>query len=184
MQIGKLHSGGRRSWHTYGEWTVTKEATETEDGTKERSCTVCEYKQTEVISIVTGTPTVTEGPTETVTKIPEEKVTPTITECPEEKVTPTITEHPEEKVTPTITEYPKEKVTPTVTENPAVTVKPVATAKPTDVPVITKAATQTPTPTLTAEENKLFATTESEKVIEKLVKNTNTNCNITGNPLY
>ena len=35
--------------HTFGEWTVTKEATEEAEGFKERSCTVCGYKATEVI---------------------------------------------------------------------------------------------------------------------------------------
>lgn len=32
--------------HTYGSWSVTKAATETETGTKERICTVCGYKET------------------------------------------------------------------------------------------------------------------------------------------
>lgn len=31
--------------HTYGEWTVTKEATETEEGEKEHTCTVCGYTE-------------------------------------------------------------------------------------------------------------------------------------------
>ena len=35
--------------HTYGEWKVTKAATETQTGTKERTCTACVYKQTETI---------------------------------------------------------------------------------------------------------------------------------------
>lgn len=38
--------------HTFGEWTVTKEATKTETGLKERSCTVCGYKVTEEIPMV------------------------------------------------------------------------------------------------------------------------------------
>jgi len=36
--------------HTYGEWTVTKEATETEEGSRERTCSVCGYIQTDVIA--------------------------------------------------------------------------------------------------------------------------------------
>lgn len=36
--------------HTFGEWTVTKEATESEEGSKERTCSVCAYKETESIS--------------------------------------------------------------------------------------------------------------------------------------
>ena len=35
--------------HTFGEWTTTKEATEEAEGSRERSCTVCEYTATEVI---------------------------------------------------------------------------------------------------------------------------------------
>lgn len=35
--------------HTFGEWTVIKPATEDEKGSRERSCSVCNYKQTEEI---------------------------------------------------------------------------------------------------------------------------------------
>ena len=35
--------------HTFSEWQVTKEATEEEEGNKERSCTVCGYTVTEAI---------------------------------------------------------------------------------------------------------------------------------------
>ena len=35
--------------HTFGDWTTTKEATEEETGTREKSCTVCGYKVTEAI---------------------------------------------------------------------------------------------------------------------------------------
>lgn len=38
--------------HTFGEWTITKEATEIEKGSKEKTCTVCGYKVTEVIPVV------------------------------------------------------------------------------------------------------------------------------------
>ena len=36
--------------HTYGEWKVVKEATELAEGTKERTCSVCEHKETESIA--------------------------------------------------------------------------------------------------------------------------------------
>lgn len=39
--------------HTFGEWTIVKEATETEEGLKERVCTVCGEKETEVIPKLT-----------------------------------------------------------------------------------------------------------------------------------
>ena len=43
--------------HSYGEWTVTKEATATEDGSKEKVCSVCSDKVTETIP-ATGTPVI------------------------------------------------------------------------------------------------------------------------------
>ena len=36
--------------HSFGDWTTTKEATEEAEGSKERTCTVCGYTATEVIS--------------------------------------------------------------------------------------------------------------------------------------
>ena len=36
--------------HKFGDWTTTKEATEESEGSKERTCTVCGYKTTEVIA--------------------------------------------------------------------------------------------------------------------------------------
>ena len=36
--------------HTFGDWTTTKEPTEEETGTREKSCTVCGYKVTEAIA--------------------------------------------------------------------------------------------------------------------------------------
>ena len=43
--------------HIYGDWKVTKEAIETEEGSRERGCAVCEYVQTEAIPAAgTGSP--------------------------------------------------------------------------------------------------------------------------------
>ena len=51
--------------HTYGDWKVTKEATETETGSRERGCAVCEYVQTEAIPATeTGEPTDSTEPTD------------------------------------------------------------------------------------------------------------------------
>ena len=36
--------------HTFGDWTVTQEATESKDGEQERVCTTCSYTETETIS--------------------------------------------------------------------------------------------------------------------------------------
>ena len=38
-----------KATHSFGEWTVTKEATEEAEGSKERSCSVCGYTATEAI---------------------------------------------------------------------------------------------------------------------------------------
>ena len=38
--------------HTYGSWTVTKEATTTEEGLKERTCTCCGHKETAKIDML------------------------------------------------------------------------------------------------------------------------------------
>lgn len=38
--------------HTYGEWTITKEATETEKGLRERTCSVCNEKQEQEIPVI------------------------------------------------------------------------------------------------------------------------------------
>ena len=40
--------------HKWSGWTVTKEANCTESGSKERACSVCEVKETEIIPILTG----------------------------------------------------------------------------------------------------------------------------------
>ena len=51
--------------HAYGDWKVTKEATETEAGSRERGCAVCEYVQTEAIPAAgTGEPTDSTDPTD------------------------------------------------------------------------------------------------------------------------
>ena len=39
----------QKTEHTFGEWEVIKEATEEAEGSKERTCTVCDYKATEKI---------------------------------------------------------------------------------------------------------------------------------------
>ena len=51
--------------HAYGEWRETKPATETEAGSRERGCAVCEYVQTEAIPAAgTGEPTDSTDPTD------------------------------------------------------------------------------------------------------------------------
>lgn len=47
--------------HSFGDWTVTKEATETADGSRERKCTVCGYVQSEKISAIGGATDNTES---------------------------------------------------------------------------------------------------------------------------
>ncbi|MBR3275006.1 MAG: InlB B-repeat-containing protein [Eubacterium sp.] len=72
--------------HTWGEWTVTKEATPTEDGERERICSVCKTKETETIKYNAVYYTITlnlnggtwEGKTGTVTLSIEEGKTLTL----------------------------------------------------------------------------------------------------------
>ena len=47
--------------HTYGDWVVITEATETETGLRKRTCSVCGYEQTEEIGILRFTVTVRNG---------------------------------------------------------------------------------------------------------------------------
>lgn len=41
-------------FHKYGDWKVTKEATKTEEGQREHTCTICDYTETESIAKLTG----------------------------------------------------------------------------------------------------------------------------------
>lgn len=51
--------------HTYGDWEITREATETEEGLRERGCEVCGYTQTESVPRLTPTePTEPSKPSE------------------------------------------------------------------------------------------------------------------------
>ena len=52
------------SAHTFGEWNVTKEATETEVGSKEKVCSICGHK---VVEEIPATGTVSSTPTEEMT---------------------------------------------------------------------------------------------------------------------
>ena len=48
--------------HNYGEWTVTKEATASEKGSKEKICSICKCKETEEIPVVERTNIETNSP--------------------------------------------------------------------------------------------------------------------------
>ncbi len=43
--------------HAFGEWTTTKEATETEAGTKKRTCSVCDYEEAGIVPVPSHTHT-------------------------------------------------------------------------------------------------------------------------------
>ena len=49
VSVGGGSTSGESHTHTYGEWVIEKEATETETGLKSRTCSVCGDKQIEVI---------------------------------------------------------------------------------------------------------------------------------------
>ena len=49
VSVGGGSTSGESHTHTYGDWVIEKEATETETGLKSRTCSVCGDKQIEVI---------------------------------------------------------------------------------------------------------------------------------------
>lgn len=51
-----------REAHTWGEWSVSKEATQTENGERQRACTVCGAQQSETIPATGGGEAETEPP--------------------------------------------------------------------------------------------------------------------------
>lgn len=46
--------------HTFGDWIVVKEATEAEDGVKEKVCAVCGYKVEDIIPAITNEPSTSD----------------------------------------------------------------------------------------------------------------------------
>ncbi len=46
----RKHRKSQRKGHTFGEWVTVKEPTTTEEGSKERTCSVCQTKETETIA--------------------------------------------------------------------------------------------------------------------------------------
>jgi pectate lyase len=52
VSVGGGSVSGESHTHTYGEWTVVKAATETEEGLKSRTCTGCGYNETAVIPAI------------------------------------------------------------------------------------------------------------------------------------
>ena len=84
--------------HAWGSWTVTAKATHIEDGSRERTCSECGYKMTEVIPALkdindptTETEQTTEVTTESSTEITTEPETEVTTEKATESTTAEIT---------------------------------------------------------------------------------------------
>ena len=59
--------------HTFGAWTITKQPTATEKGSKERVCSVCQYKETAEIPATGGS---TSGGGSTVTPVQKPEIQP------------------------------------------------------------------------------------------------------------
>ncbi len=89
--------------HTYGEWKVTKAATTTEEGTEERSCTVCGKKQTKAIDKLKEEPSKepekepTKDPEKEPTKEPEKETEKNPTNDPEKETEKNPTNDSEEE---------------------------------------------------------------------------------------
>ncbi|MBQ7262192.1 MAG: SYNERG-CTERM sorting domain-containing protein, partial [Synergistaceae bacterium] len=56
--------------HAFGDWTETKPATATEEGEKERVCSVCQYRETRAIPKTGGDPTGSPGATLSAVGVP------------------------------------------------------------------------------------------------------------------
>lgn len=80
--------------HTFGDWHVVKEATDTEKGSQERTCSVCGYTETEEIPVIEPTfePVETEEPTSEPVETEEPTSEPVETEEPTSE--PVETEEP------------------------------------------------------------------------------------------
>ena len=63
LEVGKLEHTG----HDFGSWATVKSATCTAEGVKERTCSVCEYKESDVIAITHRNSSWTSGATATCT---------------------------------------------------------------------------------------------------------------------
>ncbi|MBQ7433480.1 MAG: Ig-like domain-containing protein [Lachnospiraceae bacterium] len=121
--------------HTFGDWNVVKEATDTEKGSQERTCSVCGYTETEEIPVIEPTEEPTSEPVET-----EEPTTEPV-ETEEPTTAPVETEEPTSE--PVETEEPT--TAPVETEEP--TTEPVETEEPTTAPVETEEPTTEPVET-------------------------------------
>lgn len=73
------------SAHSFGDWEVTTEATESAEGSKERSCGICGYKQTETVPKLT--PTTPDEPTDEPSTSDKPSTSDVLT-APSESVTP------------------------------------------------------------------------------------------------
>ena len=60
-QICECGYTSEKANHTYGKWNVLKEATEESKGLQERTCSVCEYKETQEIPVKEKGATPTPG---------------------------------------------------------------------------------------------------------------------------
>lgn len=56
--------------HTFGDWIIDKEATDTETGLKHKECTVCGYEESEIIPVTIPTPDPKPNPNPTPTPTP------------------------------------------------------------------------------------------------------------------
>ena len=125
---------------SWGEWKVTKEATEVATGTKERTCKTCGAKDTETIPKKGAKPTATEKPTDAPTQKPTDKPTNAPTQKPTDKPTNAPTQKPTDKPTNAPTQKPTDKPTNAPTQKPTDKPTNAPTQKPTDKPTKKPAA--------------------------------------------
>ena len=122
--------------HSYGDWVVDTEAAVGQAGSKHRDCTICEYRETESISMLpgdssgspspSGSPVPSGSPSPSGSPVPSESPTP----VPGPSGSPTQIPDPSESPSPTL--VPSGSPTPAPSESPAPS--PSGSPSPTSVP--------------------------------------------------
>ncbi len=130
--------------HTWSEWTLIKEESETAEGERVRSCSVCGETETKVIPKLTTTTTAATTTTTTTTTISTTKPTTTTTTTTISTTKPTTT-----TTTTTISTTKPTTTTTTTTKPTTTTTTTTSTTKPTATTTTTTSTTKKTTTTTT-----------------------------------
>lgn len=101
--------------HIFGDWVVVKAATATEDGSRYRDCSICGYRQTEVIGATGGSD---PSPSESPSPAPSESPAPSPSESPSPTSAPSGSPTPSPSGSPSPTSVPSGSPTPVPSVSP------------------------------------------------------------------